>query len=77
MSRSNRNLTAIFQDTADAIRNKKGTSNEINPRDFADEIDSIETGGGEYSEGSLYGYMEEFGLIEAQQPEPGDRKSVV
>lgn len=33
----------ILVDTADAIRNKKGTSNTITPSDFADEIASIET----------------------------------
>ncbi len=46
MAKSNRNLTDIFQDTANAIRGKTGLSEPINPRDFADEIDSIPTGGG-------------------------------
>ena len=47
MARSNRNLQAIFQDTANAIRGKTGGSSSINPRDFADEIDSIPQDGGD------------------------------
>lgn len=46
MAQSERNLTAIFTDTANAIRSKTGGTAQINPRDFADEIDSIQTGGG-------------------------------
>ena len=46
MARSNNNLNAVLKDTADAIRVKKGTSEPIVPRDFADEIESIQTGGG-------------------------------
>lgn len=46
MARSNNNLNAVLKDTADAIRVKKGTSEPIIPRDFADEIESIQTGGG-------------------------------
>lgn len=45
MARSEKNLTAVFTDTADAIRAKKGTSAEICPLDFADEITSIPGGG--------------------------------
>ena len=44
MARSENNLTAVFNDTANAIRSKKGSSEEICPRDFADEISTIETG---------------------------------
>ena len=44
MARSENNLNAVFQDTADAIRSKTGKNGLIVPRDFADEIDSIETG---------------------------------
>ena len=38
MARSQDNLNAVFQDTANAIRAKKGSTNEIRPRDFADEV---------------------------------------
>lgn len=44
MAKSERNLTAIFTDTANAIRSKTGGSSQINPRDFADEIVAIPTG---------------------------------
>lgn len=40
------NLTDLLTDVADAIRAKKGTTDKINPQDFADEIASIEGGGG-------------------------------
>ena len=46
MSRSNNNLKAVLQDTADAIRAKTGSTSPIVPRDFADEIGAIQTGGG-------------------------------
>lgn len=42
----NDNLTDFLTDVADAIREKKGTSESINPQDFSSEIASIETGGG-------------------------------
>ena len=41
MARSENNLNAVLQDTADAIKNKKGTEELICPRDFADEIAGI------------------------------------
>lgn len=41
----NNNLTDFMTDIADAIRAKKGTTNKINPQDFAAEIASIEGGG--------------------------------
>ena len=44
MARSENNLNAVLQDTANAIRAKKSSTNEICPRDFADEISTIETG---------------------------------
>ena len=44
MAKSDNNLQAVFRDTANAIREKKSSSNEISPRDFADEISTIETG---------------------------------
>lgn len=40
------NLTDFLADVADAIREKKGTTELINPQDFASEIASIEGGGG-------------------------------
>lgn len=40
------NLTDFLSDLANAIREKKGTTEPINPQDFASEITSIETGGG-------------------------------
>lgn len=42
----NDNLTDFLVDVADAIREKKGTTELINPQDFASEIASIESGGG-------------------------------
>ena len=42
----NDNLTDFLTDVANAIREKKGTSNLINPQNFSDEIRSIEGGGG-------------------------------
>ena len=57
MARSANNLKAVFQDTATAIKNKTGSTEPICPRDFADEIDNLPTGGGdeefvEYIEGT-------------------------
>lgn len=43
MSKEN-NLTDFLTDVADAIREKKGTSEKINPQDFSEEIRSIESG---------------------------------
>ncbi len=40
----NDNLTDFLTDVANAIREKKGTSNLINPQNFSDEIRSIVTG---------------------------------
>lgn len=39
------NLTDFLTDVADAIREKKGTSEPINPQDFSAEIASIKAGG--------------------------------
>lgn len=44
MAQSNPNLTDIFSDVANSIRGKTGKSEPLSPVDFADEIDSIETG---------------------------------
>lgn len=43
MSKEN-NLTDFLTDVADAIREKKGTSEKINPQDFSEEIRGIEGG---------------------------------
>jgi hypothetical protein len=43
MSKQN-NLTDFLTDVADAIREKKGTSEKINPQDFSEEIRGIEGG---------------------------------
>ena len=37
-------LTVMFQEIADAIRSKKGTTEPINAQNFATEIESIEVG---------------------------------
>lgn len=42
MSKEN-NLTDFLTDVADAIREKKGTADKINPQDFSDEIKGIKT----------------------------------
>lgn len=46
MAQSANNLTAVFTDTANAIRQKAGKVDAISPRDFADEILALPTGGG-------------------------------
>lgn len=40
------NIQDFLTDVADAIREKKGTTDLINPQDFSSEISSIEVGGG-------------------------------
>lgn len=40
------NIQDFLTDVANAIRDKKGTSDLINPQDFSNEIASIEVGGG-------------------------------
>lgn len=45
MARSEKNLTAVFTDTANAIRSKTGTTESICPLDFADRIFDIDTAG--------------------------------
>lgn len=55
----NDNLTDFLTDVADAIRAKKGTTEAINPQNFADEIASIQGGGG----GSMWtGHADAEGL---------------
>lgn len=42
---SKNNLRAVLKDTADALREKSGTSSPIVPRDFATFISSMPSGG--------------------------------
>ena len=60
MARSEKNLTAVFTDTASAIRAKTGTTEQICPLDFADKINSIQTGGGGTG-GGMKAYFEAGG----------------
>lgn len=46
MAKSEKNLKAVFTDTANAIRQKTNTTAKISPLDFADKIKSIQSGGG-------------------------------
>ena len=48
----NNNLV-IFKDIASGIRNIKGTSGSINAQNFRSEIESIEVGGGEFTQEDL------------------------
>lgn len=45
----NDNLTDFLTDVANAIRDKKGTSDPINPQNFSDEIASIKSGGSSWT----------------------------
>ena len=49
----NNNVADLLRDVADAIREKKGTTDLINPQDFSAEIASIETGGGGAAAGAV------------------------
>lgn len=60
MARSEKNLTAVFTDTASAIRAKTGTTEQICPLDFADKINAIQTGGGGTG-GGMKAYFEAGG----------------
>lgn len=59
MSKQN-NLTDFLTDVADAIREKKGTTDKINPQNFSEEIRGIESGGGitswEWNDVNFYDY---------------------
>ena len=57
----NDNLKDFLVDVADAIREKKGTTDKINPQDFSSEIASIQSGGRDWSE---IGYDAEPSSIE-------------
>ena len=43
---SEKNLTAVFTDIANAIREKKGTADQMQPINMADEIANLPSGGG-------------------------------
>lgn len=43
---SKKNLNAVFTDIANAIRGKKGTTDQIKPINMADEITNLTSGGG-------------------------------
>ena len=48
------NLNSLLTNVANAIRSKKGTSALINAQDFANEIESIQTGGSTYTDYGLF-----------------------
>ncbi len=58
-------LNEVMKDTADAIREKKGTSELIAPVNFAEEIKSISAGGGESGIDHLWVYLtkEDFFML--------------
>ena len=75
----NDNITDLLIDVANAIREKKGTSDLINPQNFAEEIMSIETGESEgvnandvtfydYDGTILYSYTKEQFLLLSELP---------
>ena len=80
------NLTDFLTDVADAIREKKGTTEKINPQNFSSEILSIEGGGGkpeawveptekdfnffDYDGTLLYSYSAEEALALTEMPTP-------
>lgn len=53
----NDNLKDFVTDVADAIREKKGTTDLINPQDFSAEIKSIESNGGGSGESGDWVYF--------------------
>ena len=55
---SQNNLNAVFTDIANAIRDKKGSVDTIKPINMADEILTIETGGGK---STIYKTLEAMG----------------
>ena len=62
MSKSD-NLTDFLIDVADAIREKKGTTDKINPQDFSSEIASLKGGGVDFA---VLGYgKDEISQIQA------------
>lgn len=84
------NLTDFLTDLADAIREKKGITEAINPQDFSGEIASIESGGGavvsasisdvnflDYDGTILYSYTKEQFLALSAMPELPTREGLV
>ena len=59
MSKEN-NLTDFLTDLANAIRNKKGITGNINPQNFASEIASIEASGGDNTIRTTYEVVNVF-----------------
>lgn len=57
----NNNLKDFVTDIADAIREKKGTTEKINPQDFSDEIRGIESGGGDAVVGEDLNFIDNTG----------------
>lgn len=60
----NDNLKDFLTDVADAIREKKGTTDAINPQDFSSEIASIESGGGDMWGFDTIGYTPQNSAID-------------
>lgn len=57
------NLTDFLTDVADAIREKKGTTEKINPQDFSDEIRGIDSGGNPWNADVVWAEEGTFGLV--------------
>lgn len=78
----NDNLKDFLTDVADAIREKKGTTDLINPQDFSAEIASIQSGGGavavsanavnliDYEGSILHSYTKDEFMALAEFPSP-------
>lgn len=58
-------LTDFLTGIANAIRNKKGTTDKINAQNFASEIEGIETGGGSVKAGVTYTKGEPMVILSA------------
>ena len=56
------NLKDFIADIADAIREKKGTTEKINPQDFSDEIRWIESGGDGFNAKAILNKEDGFGI---------------
>ena len=61
------NLKDHLKEVADAIRAKKGTSDLINPQDFATEIEGISGGGSGEGGGSNIQYLDVSGLSDNEK----------
>lgn len=86
----NNNLKDFLTDIANAIRAKKGTTEEINPQDFSSEIESIKSGGGavvsasisdvnfyDYDGTILHSYTKEQFLALSAMPELPTREGLI